>query len=114
MLAARCEARAIECFLRTIRTDGLARKLHWRVAITSSKACTGFSRYASELRICGSDGAVTKEASIPLFEDGIYLHSEHSLEQALLVAVSESAIAVQGPTKPMRTQRRRAADQLSA
>ena len=114
MWIAQCEAMALKEFLKIIRSDALARKLQWTGAIANEQGDRRFSSYASDFEIRGSDGLVTKSSRIPLFKDGDCLHTEESLKDAFLAAVSETAMAVLGPIPVRRRPSRRLSDQVIA
>ena len=114
MLITQCEALALKEFLNTIRGDALARKLRWTGSIENDRADRRYSRYGSGFELRCTDGLVTKTASIPLFEDGICVHSEESLKDAFVAAVSETAIAVLGPIPARRMPGRRVSDRVRA
>jgi hypothetical protein len=112
MRITQCEAIALREFLNTVHGDALARKLRWTGSIANDRADRRYSRYGSAFEIRGSDGLVVKSALVPLFKDGICLHSAESLKDAFLAAVSETAIAVLGPIPVRQMPQRRASDRV--
>lgn len=99
MLIHQCEALAVRVFLETVGEFAAARGLRWSGSISTLRDEHRFRRYSSEFCVRGSDGLVNREASVPLFEDGSCVHTAETLEQALLAAVTETALAVRGPVE---------------
>jgi hypothetical protein len=96
MLIHQCEALAVRVFLETVGEFAAARGLRWNGSIATARDAR-FRRYTSEFCVRGSDGLVNRETSVPLFEDGACVQTVETLEQALLAAITETAIAVRGP-----------------
>lgn len=99
MLIHECEAIAVRTFLETVGEVAPAAGLHWCASIATSSEDGQFWRYASRFCIRAGDGLISKEAVVPLFEDGGCVHTRDSLEEALLAAVTETALAVRGPVE---------------
>lgn len=97
MLIHQCEALAVRVFLETVGDFAAARGLRWQGSISTTRSDRRFGRYSSEFCVRGTDGLVNREAFVPLFEDGSCLQTAETLEQALLAAITETAIAVRGP-----------------
>ena len=99
MLIHECEALAVRIFFETVSRYSAARALHWNAFISTSRGDRRFWRYTSDFCIRGDDGLVTKEACVPLVEDGKCTQTVQSLEQAVLAAVSETALAIRAPVE---------------
>lgn len=114
MLIHECEAIAVRTFLDTVGDVAPAAGLHWCASIATSSQDGHFWRYASTFCIRAEDGLIMKQAFVPLFEDGSCLHTRDSLEEALLAAVTETALAVRGPVEFTPSLRPPASDRLTA
>lgn len=91
-----CESMALRVFLQTIADHPHAREIRWRGHLSEGGAFAHrFFGRNSTFEIIASDAFQSHACAVPLIEDGVCVHTEESLREAFLAAISETALAMQ-------------------